>query len=99
MGYKKYHRKYPEQRWDYKAIETRVGGIRVIYYELRNKGKMTKGVETYSGKNYDIHSNAPSHSRHYPISKIPKKYKDVITDLKEKHKKTKWSKKKRVDLN
>lgn len=52
MKYKKYHRRYPDSNWDYKAISTMVRNKEVIYYTLKSNGKRSEGVEVYSGRNY-----------------------------------------------
>ena len=95
--FKKYHRKYPDQKWNYKAVSTKVDGKEVIFHTLNNKGKKSKGVEVYQGSNYG--GSGRSYSRAYSLSKVPKKYKSTVANLQKEHKKIKWSKKKRVDIN
>ena len=71
--YKKYHRKYPDIKWNYKGISTRKSRKEIVYNTLINKGKKSRGVEIFSGRNYDVNSNTPSYSRRYSLSKVPKK--------------------------
>jgi hypothetical protein len=103
MMMKKYHRRYPDYKWDYKAVSKTIvenGRTKeIIYYTLVNKGKRTKGVEIYSGKNYIVGSNAKSYSRNYTLTNYPKKYKEIVKFLIKAHATMKWSKKKFVDLN
>jgi len=99
----KIHRRYPDQKWDYKALFCRTDKkgkpTDIGFYKLKDKGKSSQGVEIYSGKNYIVGSEAPSYSRRYDINKVPNEIKSLINELKSKHTKTKWSKKKRVDFN
>lgn len=99
----KIHRRFPEHGWDYKALSTRVrnnGKVKeIIFHKLRNKGKKSVGVEIFSGSNYVVGSSDRSYSKGYPISRVPKKYKAVVRKLMTKHKKTKWSKRKFMNLN
>jgi hypothetical protein len=99
MEFKKYHRKYPDIKWNYKAISTKVGNKEIVFYTLRNKGKQSRGVETYSGSNYNVRSTAKSYSQNYNLRSVPAVYKNVLQKLIRKHKSTKWSKAKRVDYN
>jgi len=99
MGITKIHRKYPSTKWEFRALSKRVDGKDIIYGEGKDRGKSFKGVEVYSGKNYIVGSSAPSYSRRYSVSKVPKIYRKEVAELKRKHNKTKWSKKKRVDSN
>lgn len=96
---KTYHRRYTDSQWDYKAVSTRVDGKEIIYYTLMGKGQPREGVEINSGRNYDIHSTAPSHSNSYSMSNVPKKYKNIVSNLKQRHSKIKWSKKSCVNLH
>lgn len=96
---KKYHRKYPDRQWDYKAISTLVNGKEVIYYTLVSKGTKSSGIEIYGGKNYVVTSDSRSYSKTYLLSNVPVKYKKVVTTLMKRHSKTKWSKQKYVNLN
>jgi len=98
-GTKTYHRKYPDSKWDYKAVSTRIDGKEIIYYTLISKGKRSEGIEIYQGANYDPSSSARSYSRRYDINKIPAKYERTASMLKSKHGRTRWSKKSRVDLD
>ena len=98
-GITKLHRRYPDTKWDYKALSKRVGNKEIYYYTLKNKNKKSKGVEIFSGKNYIVGTSAPSYSRRYNVSKVPKIHKKVVSNLMKQHKKVKWSKKRRVDLN
>ena len=101
MEYKKYHRRY--SGWDYKAVSTKIKEDRktkeVIYYTLRDNDKKSEGVEIYSGSNYIVGSSDRSYSRKYSLSKVPKKYKDIVELLKKKHKTITWSKKDYVNYN
>ncbi len=103
MEFKKYHRRYPDRKWDYKAVSTKInedGKItEIIYYNLVNKGKFSKGVETYTGKNYIVGSTNKSNSRQYSLTSIPEKYKNIVSQLMNEHSKNIWSKESRVDLN
>jgi hypothetical protein len=103
MDTTKIHRKYPERKWNYKALSARVddhGKTRdVTFYELKDKGVKKVGVEVYAGRNYIVGSNEPSRSQSYPITKVPAKYKSIVKELRHEHRKTKWSRVKRVDLN
>lgn len=96
--FKKYHRKYPDIRWNYKAVSIRIGNMEIIYYELISKGKKSNGVEIYQGKNYDSSSFLGSYSRRYSLKEVPLKYKDVVKILKRKHGKIKWSRKRHINL-
>lgn len=93
------HRKYPDVDFEYRAIVFHLGDSNVIYYTLEEKGKKTRGVEVYSGRNYVVNSNRKSYSRHYDVNNIPIKYKRYIRYLKSIHSKTKWSEELRVDIN
>ena len=100
MDIKIIQRRYPENKWDYKAVYVNVNGQDIIYYTLKNKGKSSRGVETYSGSNYISGSNSRSHSRNYKkISSIPKNIKRTVMELIKEHKKVKWSDAKYVDNN
>jgi hypothetical protein len=102
-GIKKIHRRYPDNKWDYKAVsvmQVKDGKPRdVNYYKLKDNGKKSEGVEVYSGKNYVVGSNEVSHSNRYDIDKVPNNLKPIVYNLKSEHNKIKWSKKKYVDLN
>jgi len=99
MRFKKYHRRYPEAKWDFKAISTFYENKEIIYYTLISNGKKSKGVGIFSGRNYIVNSSSGSYSRRYSISNLPKKYRNIVKQLILIHKKTKWSNKKKVDLN
>jgi hypothetical protein len=103
MEYKKCHRKYPDSKWEYRAISTKIFDNNrkreVIYYTLIDKGKRSRGVELYSGENYVTGSDARSHSRRYSLSNVPSQYKDILKLLIKKHNSTKWSKKQHVAFN
>ncbi len=103
MQTKKTHRRYPDRAWDYKAISTIMndGGTKrnVMYHTLSSKGEKSEGVEVYTGENYIPDSKDKSYSKMYKMKDIPTKYKKVVEELKEVHKKTKWSTAKRVDEN
>ena len=103
MNLKKYHRRYPDYKWDYKAVSKTIveDGRKkeIIFYTLINKGKRTNGVEIYSGKNYIVGSNAKSYSRKYTLNNYPRKYDEIVKFLMKAHKTVKWSQKKYVDLN
>ena len=95
----KIHRNYPDRKWNYKAITTTFGNKTIIYYTLVNNGKKTRGVEIYSGKNYNVNSSANSYSRTYSIVSLPGKYKIIVKKLISKHHKTKWFNKGYINLN
>lgn len=101
--FKKYHRKYPDVGWQYKAISIKTiddGKTKeIIYYELNDKGRQTKGIEIYQGSNYIVGSKNRSYSRSYKLQKVPDKYKMIVKQLIKKHKSTIWSKKGYVNLN
>ena len=99
MDFKKYHRRIPESRWDYKAISTTINGVEIIYYTLISKGKHSVGVETYSGRNYDVGSKNRSYSRTYKLSKVPSKYRIIVKQLRNEHSRTAWSNASEVNLN
>ena len=99
MKFEKYHRKYPDRNWHYKAISTMVEGREVIYYTLVDNGKKSSGVEIYGGRNYVVGSDSPSHSRRYLLTNIPEKYNIEVKKLMQKHSKTKWSSRPYVNLN
>jgi hypothetical protein len=103
MNTKKYHRRYPERDWDYKAISTIINdnGTKreVIYHTLTQKGKKTEGVEILTGGNYLLNSKDRSSARSYNFNEFPSKYKDIISNLKLVYKKTKWSSAKYVNEN
>lgn len=99
METKKYHRRYPDSQWDYKAISTKIGNKEIIYYTLTDKGKKSSGVEIYSGSNYDVNSKAKSYSKSYSMEKLPAMYKLIVDELIKVHKKTKWSKANKVNFN
>jgi hypothetical protein len=102
-SYKKHHRRYPDEPWDYKAISTRVGNKEVVYYTLKTQrkgeAKIKEGVEIYQGHNYDVSSMGRSYSQSYNIYNLPPKYFKIVAELKRRYKATRWSKKSRVDLN
>ena len=99
MGYKVYHRKYPDTNWDYRGISTRTDNKEVIYYTLLHKGKLRRGVEIYSGRNYDVNSSKPSYSRTYNLNNFPNKYGLIVKNLIKAHNITKWSNKRYVNYN
>ena len=103
MQTKKIHRRYPAQKWNYKAIQTTItenGKKRnVIFYTLICNGKRSNGVEVYGGKNYIVGSKDSSYSRNYKLSKVPQKYKDIVKKLKSVHSKTKWQSSGKVEVN
>ena len=99
MAYKKYHRRYPDRNWDYRGISTMVDGREVIFYTLIDNGEKSSAVEIYGGRNYIVESSSPSYSRRYLLDQVPVKYKKVVAKLMSKHRKTKWSKNKYVNLN
>lgn len=57
----------------------------VCYHETVDRSK--KGVEVYTGSNYIVDSKDKSHSRLFSLEKLPAKYKSVVEELKEQHKK------------
>lgn len=63
----------------------------VCYHETVDRTK--KGVEVYTGSNYIVDSKDKSHSRLFSLEKLPAKYKSVVEELKEEHKKRFSSKK------
>ncbi len=99
----KIHRRYPDTKWDYKALScrTKKNGkpTDIIFYTLKDKGKSSKGVEVFSGKNYIVGSSSPSYSRIFNLDKVPTDIKPIVEELKSKHSKTSWSDKERIDLN
>jgi hypothetical protein len=99
----KIHRKYPDKKWEYRAISTRIkdNNIRkdVIYYTLNNNGKKSQGVEIYQGSNYIIDSSIKSYSRRYNLKDLPEKYKGVIKYAISVHNNISWSKENYVDEN
>jgi hypothetical protein len=103
MDVKKTQRRYPDIGWDYKAVSARIddhGKERDVYfYKLKDKGTKKVGVEVYAGKNYIVGSNEHSHSQSYPMTRVPKKYKTLVNELKSKHSKMKWSRAKKVNSN
>lgn len=103
MTTKKYHRRYPDNDWDYKAISTIFNDAgtkrEVIYHTLKTKGKTTMGIEVLTGSNYIVGSRDKSNARSYPYSNFPAKYKEVVAKLKATHSKTKWSSAKYVNEN
>ena len=100
MKTQKTHRRYPDQKWDYKAITVLIDrDTELIYSTLIDKGKRSEGVEIYTGENYVVGSKARSYSRQYTLSKLPEKYKKIVAELKNVHTATKWSKAKRVNEN
>jgi len=106
MEVKKYHRKYPDSKWEYRAISTKVFDERsyrmneIIYYTLIDKGRKSRGVEVYSGENYIVGCfDERSYSRSYSMPNVPAKYKSIVNELMRVHKSTTWSKEKYVNLN
>jgi len=99
----KIHRRYPDTKWDFKALSSRVrdeGKAKdIVLYKLKNKGKKSLGVEIFSGSNYIVGSNERSNSRRYTVSNVPSKYKKEVEALMKKHRKIKWSKKRYMNLN
>ena len=103
MGITKIHRKYPDNKWNFKALSLRINddgkAKDLVLGKLISKGKKSTSVEVYSGSNYIVGSNERSSSRQYKLSEVPKKYKEDVKKLMEKHRKTKWSNKKYINLN
>ena len=95
MVTKKTHRRYPDSKWDYKAISTifNDGGTKrdVIYHTLTSGGKKTEGVEILTGSNYIVGSKDRSNARTYKLTDCPSKYKELISKLKKVHQSTSWS--------
>ncbi len=96
---KKYHRKYSDRNWDYRAISIIIDGREVIYYTLINNSKKSSGVEIYGGGNYVVDSDSKSYSKSYLAKEVPEKYRNTVLKLISKHSKTKWSTAKYVNLN
>ena len=95
MIFKKYHRRYPDSGWDYKAISTHVNGREIIFYTLIKKGKHRRGVEIY---NDDV--TLHSYSRHYAsLNSVPVKYKKIVLQLMRYYKSITWSTFKYVNEN
>ena len=93
------HRRYPAQKWDYKAISTYIvenGTRKHVFYSTNND---TEAVEIYQGRSYDPQSNAKSYSTAYTFAGVPRKYATLVAELKEKHLSTTWSTAERVELN
>ena len=101
MNIKIIQRRYPDTKWDYKAVSTIFGNKEIFYYTLKSKNKFSKGVETYSGSNYvqPFFVKGKSYSRHYTLTNIPSNYKMIISELIKFHNKVKWSNAKYVDHN
>ncbi len=105
MEFKKYHRKYPDSKWEYKAISTKVTDEKtyrmneIIYYTVIDKGKKRKGVEVYSGENYILDSPDRSYSRSYSMENVPEKYQSIVDELIDVYNSTTWSKEPYVDFN
>lgn len=105
MEFKKYHRRYPDSKWEFRAISTKVVDEQsyrmneIIYYTVTDKGKKSRGVEVYSGENYIPDSSDRSYSRSYSISNVPSKYKSIVDELIRVHKATTWSKERYINLN
>ena len=99
----KIHRKYPDRNWEFKAISVRIddnGTLRDIVYGLgKANRKPFKGVEIYTGSNYIVGASNPSRSARYEISKVPSKYRNVVSYAMNLHKKQNWSNEKYVNLN
>jgi len=89
------HRKYPDKKWEFKAVSIRIndnGKLKdIIYGKGIDKGKKFESIEMYSGKNYIIGSKEPSYSRLFSLKNIPKKYLHIVNICKKIHTKTKWS--------
>jgi hypothetical protein len=75
---KKIHRRYPDRKWDYKALSLRKNDRDIIYYNLKNGDRDSEGVEVFLGKNYIVGSNKPSHSNRYNLDRIPKPLKNDV---------------------
>jgi hypothetical protein len=98
------HRKYPDSKWEYKAISARVSDLNyrkndVIFYTLSDHGKKSRGVEIYTGSNYIVGSSNRSYSMKYSVSSVPSKYKQIVNELIKIHRSTSWSKGHYVNLN
>lgn len=87
---KKIHRRYPDRKWDFRALSLRKNDKDIIYYNLKNGNRNSEGVEVYSGKNYIVGSNQPSHSNRYDVDRVPKTLKNDVEILKKKHKESVW---------
>lgn len=96
-----YQRKYPDNRWSWRAVSKMKDGMEIVYGKATDNGKKSVGVEVFKGPNYvePFDSNKPSWSRRYPMSKVPKTIKGDVKDLKEAWKNVKWSRKRYVNRN
>lgn len=105
IQYKIIHRRYPDSKWDYKAISTKIFDPRsyrsneIYYCTVIDKGKKRSGVEVYSGENYILDSTDKSYSRSYSMKQIPDKYKLTVKELKRIHESTLWSNAPYVNMN
>ena len=97
------HRKYPDVKWEFRAVSLRVddGKIKdVVYGKSKDKiGKISTGIEIYSGSNYIVGSSSPSYSRKYSMKNVPEKYLPIVKKAQEIYQKTTWSTKKYVNKN
>jgi len=103
LGIETIHRKYPENKWEFRAISVRIsenGKLKdFIYGTGTDKGRKFSGVEIYSGPNYIVGSSGLSHSNRYEVSKVPAKYRQIVNMAKKIHARTKWSTEKYVNKN
>ena len=99
MNIKVYHRKYPETDWDYRAVSTIFDGNEIIYYHLFNERKHSIGIEVFRGRNYIVGDNRRSYSNKYDLDRIPKKYRNIVSNLAIEFNRIKWSKANKVNLN
>jgi hypothetical protein len=71
--------------------------VEIIYYEKPvNK---TVGVELYTGENYLFGSKNRSWSRSYKMDKVPKKYLEMVKELKWHHNLADWTIDENVNVN
>ena len=94
-----YHRRYPDSKWDYRAVSTIFNDKEVIYYHLTSNNKFSTGVEVYSGENYIVGDSRRSYSRTYTTKSIPKIYRDVVKKLISEHAGVIWSNEDYIDKN
>jgi len=103
IGRKTIHRKYPDTKWEFRAISLRVdddGKMKdIVYGKSMDKGKKSKGVEIYSGSNYIAGSSSPSYSKRYSMKNVPEKYLSIVKKAQEIFQTVKWSKEKYVNKN
>jgi len=95
IGRKTIHRKYPDIKWEFRAISLRVdddGKMKdIVYGKSMDRGKKSTGIEIYSGSNYIVGSISPSYSRRYSMKNVPSKYLPIVKKAQEIYQKTKWS--------